>query len=156
MFPRYIKPIEGLLDGWPIKIILVFLTYVYDLMLGLFSTNIELLILTILVIIGDFIVGISASRIRGEKLKSIKFRQTVIKGIEYTFFILIAIGVSNAIGSADVEGWVGSITNLFDDIDYLAFLFVIYTEVQSMVENSVNLNGIWERFKKIFKNKLDK
>lgn len=152
---RYIRPIEGLLDGWPIKILLVFITYIYDLLMGLFSTSIELLVLTTIVIIADFALGRLSATLKGEKIESGKTRQTVIKTIEYSAFILIAIGVSNAFGMAELEGWVGSITHLFTDIDYLAFLFVIYTEVQSIVENSTNLGGIWDRLKKIFKKKLN-
>ena len=80
-------------------------------------------------IVIDLFTGIMASHKRGDKITSLKLRQTGIKVVEYTM-VLLAVTV---------------ISNMADEIKFIqkfAFVFLAMIELKSIVENLSDENGI--------------
>ena len=145
---RLLQPIHGLIDNWGAKLFVALFTYIIDLFTNIFQTDVELIVLTILFVMGDLLLGIIKSLSNNVKITSRRLRSTILKSIEYTVFLGGMVGLSNVIGSSNADGWVGTFVLVFADIHYIAFIFVMLTEIQSMVENSRNLDSIWKAIKK--------
>lgn len=115
LFSRYALVMEGLQDSWFIKGLLAIL-------MALFATPPQLVVLICFLIFADLLAGLYNAFKTGRKLKALKMRQTVTKGLEYTAILLVFTAISN---SFDLMSWMQS----------TAYAFVALTEAKSIFEN---------------------
>lgn len=147
---RYLKPIFALKDEYQQKSIIsgivYFILYIINLFKEIFTTQTELVLLLIIAIIFDWITGVLAAKRNKTLIISLGFRQTIVKTIEYFIFLFIVTGVSNVFGKAEITGWVGDTLKFARNIDWFAYLYIIFTELKSIVEN---LSGKKGEFRKL-------
>ncbi|TAG31876.1 MAG: hypothetical protein EAZ35_02170 [Sphingobacteriia bacterium] len=96
-----------------------------------FLPNLNLLLGVFLVMVFDFITGVIKSKLQGNDISSKGFRKTIPKLIQNVGLILVGIVMGNFLPKDnDLAKWV---TDGF-------MLFIIYTEVYSIVENLIGMN----------------
>lgn len=149
----YVKPIMSIFDNLGIKAITAFSLQVFsELGLGEIYTDLitsppKLIVLVILLVFIDFISGIIKSVKKREVITSFKMRHTIIKSLEYLFFLGSIILFANAFSdSSDIIGYLAKQLKVF------AFFLVSIVEINSIVENISNkkLSDAWKQIKEKF------
>lgn len=138
---RYIKPIMGLKDNIIIKSILSLSSWIGSTFTGIFQVEVELIILLLLTIIGDWISGIIRAKRQGVFIRSLGFRQTIVKIIEYAIFLFILTGISNVFGGTEIKGWIGDSLRLLNNIEWFGYFYITFTEIKSIAENLAGKEG---------------
>jgi phage-related holin len=133
---RFMVPIQGLSEGteWKFPAALG-MTWLTDALFNLFRTDGEMVLLVALFVLADLVTGVVASRKAGRKIRSIGFRQTGVKVIEYTLLLAFAQAIGNKF---EVVAFFGS----------TAYFFVCITEFKSIIEN---VTGSGSNARRVFK-----
>lgn len=130
---RYLAVWEGLADWWLWKALVAIL-------LSMFATPPQLVVLICFLVSADFITGMYAAVRTGRKIRSLKMRQTVAKALEYSALLIVFTAISN---SFEMLSWIQS----------TSYAFVALTEGKSILENLL-LKG--SRAEKVVKKIFDK
>ena len=141
---RYMKPIENFLEIKSLVLPMAFFGTVLNWMIDLFHTDWDLVFILIVAMIIDAITGIIASKRRKNPLNSLGFRQSIIKFIEYSVFILIMVLIANGFekySTGDIGFLLKESTYFLKDVDVFAFLTLIWIEVVSISENLIDKKG---------------
>ena len=151
------KPINSFVESLPVTAVLGGITYLSDLFLGIFYTDFELIALLLVAIIADAATALWKNKIRKNPITSLGIRQTIIKLIEYTVFILILTGIANVFGEYDTEQSsfiMRSLGSIVKDADAIGFFILIWTELVSISENMLDKKGAMARIINIIREKL--
>jgi len=140
---RYKKPLEALTENAFGKgllslgaFIITSFTGIINTVGDIFNTPAELVILLIFAIIADLVTGVMAARRKGNYLRSIAFRQTWVKIIEYGLGLMILAGLANVMGTNGLNGWVGESLSYLKNIHWLGYVYCIFHEFKSaFIEN---------------------
>lgn len=152
---RYKKILEALYENAPIKAMLSILAAIASTALDLFNmigdifqTPPELVLLLLVAILVDWVTGIKSARRNGIFIRSLGFRQTVVKILEYGGFLLILTGIGNVFGNTGIEGWVASLFHYLGNVHWFGYFYITFTELKSIGENIQDKEG---RFAKIIR-----
>lgn len=154
----YIKPIMSLFDNIQIKAsIAVFFQFLsewglQDIYITLTESPLKLIIVVVLLVFVDFVSGVFKAWKSNVPISSAKMRQTVIKSIEYIFFLGAIILFANAFAEeSDIIGYIAEKLKVF------AFFLVSIIELNSIFENLGNteLNNAWQKLKDKFNIKVE-
>ncbi|HWR32077.1 MAG TPA: phage holin family protein, partial [Chitinophagaceae bacterium] len=97
----------------------------------------------ILVLI-DFITGITKAKLKGVARTSQGYRKTVIKLMQYVVAIIIFLGGGYFLKQAippNAEGQMLQVANILQQASSYVMLFVIYIEVSSIFENLYEIDS---------------
>lgn len=153
----YLKPVMSFFNNIHIKgsfalILQVISMYgLKDSYLALLDTPFKLILLILLLVFIDFASGILKAFKRKDKITSRRMRETIIKSLEYIFFLGSIIIFSNAFkDNSDI------IQMIAKQIKTFAFFLVAIIEINSIVNNISNksISKAWIKIKLKFN--LDK
>lgn len=136
---RYLAPMSSLVDSALVKSVLSAVTAALS---TLFNHKPQWVVLICLLVFIDLLTGIMAAAKRGEKITSWGFRQTAIKTVEYTLFLVAATAIAN---SFSLLTWLGE----------SVYIYVALTELTSIAENLSGTKGMAEIWAKV-KGEIDK
>lgn len=146
---RYIRPIESFLDIKAFILSLAFFSTALDAVIGLFTTDWELVFILGVVLIIDSITGMIAAKRRKNPLNSLGLRQMIIKVIEYSVFAFIMVMIANGFEKyaldEDIAFFLQKTAGFIKDVDVFAFMTLIWIEVVSIVENLTDKKGSIKR-----------
>lgn len=125
----------GLTEHAVWKLALSFAAYVAATLCEMFQTEGRYVLLVTVLVIADLVTGVLAARRRKEPIRSLGFRQTGIKAVEYALFLSTATATANTFPL--LVGWLGP----------TAFFFVATTELKSIWENLEGKGGWLSRFR---------
>lgn len=113
----------------------------------LFATPLELVALLLFAMLADLVAGVLYSYKKDIPIQSLGLRQFGVKMIEYALVVMLASGLSNAFGGADIDNWVGNMVGALSNIDYFCYLYLIMTEFKSIAENieGTPLEGFFDK-----------
>ena len=116
--------------------------------LSLIDTPIQYILFIVLLLVLDFLSGITKAWRNGEKISSFKMRATIVKFVEFTIFLLAVSGLVNAFSIEGVE-MVG------DVVQSTAFFIVCVIEITSIVENlGAWARGAWNKIASILSDRV--
>lgn len=146
---RYKKPLEALKEDAIVKGLLSTVAFVISSLTGIintlgdiFNTPAELVFLLLFAMIADVVTGTMAAKEKGVYLRSLAFRQTWVKIIEYGFGLMILAGLANVMGDNQLTGWVGESLKYLKNIHWLGYFYCIFHEFKSaFIENLGNRNS---------------
>ena len=132
MIYRYTYPLQSLGDNWLIKTIVASLG-------ALISSDPQLIVLVIFLVILDTITGMIAAAKRKDKITSKRLSMMTVKLIEYYLLAAASLAVGNSFA---LLSWLPS----------TVFLYIALTELFSIFENvsqtNEKLKGYLEKIKK--------
>lgn len=153
---RYQKVINSLKEDYIVKSLVSAFLWLVAVLQDMFSTNAELLLLLIIVVCLDWITGNINARRQGRMILSFGYRQTIVKVIEYTAFLLVLTGLANVFSTIDGSGWVAQMFKATENIEYFGYFYIILTELKSIAENISGEEGTLSNlFSEIRKKILD-
>jgi phage-related holin len=136
---RYFAPMESLFDHPLLKGAIASILAALSTLL---HHKPQWAVLVCLLVFIDLVTGVMAAAKRGEKITSYGFRQTAIKAVEYTLFLVAATAIAN---SFSLLTWLGE----------SVYIYVALTELTSIAENLSGTKGMAEIWAKI-KGQIDK
>ena len=153
----YLHPIMSFFNNIHIKVGFALILQAFsmyglkDSYLVLLESPFKLILLIILLVFIDFASGILKAFKRKDKISSWRMRQTIIKSLEYIFFLGSIVIFANAFkDNSDI------IQMIAKQIKTFAFFLVAIIEINSIVDNisNKNITTAWKRIKEKFN--LDK
>lgn len=136
----YFKYLDRLIDNFafiaPFAIILGFLETILDIL----KTEVDLIALIILLVFIDLVSGVVAAYNKGRPITSRRFKDTLVKSIEYVFLLCAAIAFTNVFGYR--EGTLNFIVNpVISGLSTTVFFYIALIEVLSIFENVTSDKG---------------
>lgn len=151
---RYQKVIDSLKEDYIVKSIVSTFLWLVAVLQDMFSTNVELLLLLIIVICVDWITGNINARRKGIQILSFGYRQSIVKVLEYTLFLLVLTGIANVFSSIEGTGWVADVFKATKNIEVFGYFYIILTELKSIAENISGKEGTLSDLFKEIRNKI--
>lgn len=121
--------------GWLKAIISI----VYAATIELVKADVRLIAVVSFLVLIDLVTGVMAAVRRGERIRSLGMRQTIVKVIEYALLLLVFSALAN---SFSLLYW----------MQEAAFAYVALTEAKSIVENLYGPgNKVWQAMQQMRK-----
>jgi phage-related holin len=107
-----------------------------SLLMGLILPPVDLLMLLTAAMVLDLITGVASAKLRGVQITSTGFRGTIKKFIQYGSAIAIGILLANLADRDHSE----IATTIYKYFDNTLISFLIFIEIKSILENSVEIS----------------